>query len=52
MRSRYMHTTVETTDLRDLEAISKVYAKFCQDLAEDFAQQGDAYQPFIPDYSS
>lgn len=49
---RYMHTTVETTDLRDLEAISKVYAKFCQDLAADFAQQGDAYQPFIPDYSS
>jgi putative aminopeptidase FrvX len=47
-----MHTTVETTDLRDLEAISKVYAKFCQDLAADFAQQGDAYQPFIPDYSS
>ena len=47
-----MHTTVETTDLRDLEAISTVYAKFCQGLAADFAQQGDSYQPFIPDYSS
>ena len=49
---RYMHTTVETTDLRDLEAISTIYAKFCIDLAADFAEHGDAYQPFIPDYSS
>ena len=49
---RLVCTTVETTDLRDLEAISTVYAKFCQDLAADFDQRGDAYQPFIPDYSS
>ena len=29
---RYMHTTVELTDLRDLEAIAKLFAEFCLSL--------------------
>ena len=29
---RYMHTTVETTSLSDLESIAKIFVRFCQDL--------------------
>ena len=29
---RYMHTTVETTSLRDLAAISRIFYRFCRDL--------------------
>ena len=29
---RYMHTTVETTSLDDLESIAKIFVRFCQDL--------------------
>ena len=32
---RYMHTTVETTSLRDLEAISRIFHRFCRDLDAD-----------------
>ena len=30
---RYMHTTVETTSLRDLESIAKIFYRFCRDLS-------------------
>ena len=33
---RYMHTTVETTSLADLEAIARIFVRFCRNLrAED-----------------
>ena len=32
---RYMHTTVEMTDLRDLEKIPKLFAEFCLSLKKD-----------------
>lgn len=32
---RYMHTTVEMTDLRDLERIAKLFAEFCLSLKKE-----------------
>ena len=29
---RYMHTTVETTSLEDLESIARIFVRFCRDL--------------------
>ena len=29
---RYMHTTVETTSLDDLDAIARIFVRFCRDL--------------------
>ena len=39
---RYMHTTVETTSLADLEAIARIFARFCRDLGPD-----DSFLPRI-----
>ena len=29
---RYMHTTVETTSLADLDSIARIFVRFCRDL--------------------
>ena len=39
---RYMHTTVETTSLTDLEAIARIFARFCRDL-----KTGDSFLPSL-----
>ncbi len=39
---RYMHTTVETTSLADLEAIAVIFARFCRDLTPE-----DSFLPRI-----
>lgn len=38
---RYMHTTVETTSLADLESIARIFTRFCRDLGSDTS--------FLPD---
>ncbi|MDA1025051.1 MAG: M20/M25/M40 family metallo-hydrolase [Planctomycetota bacterium] len=39
---RYMHTTVELGSLKDLDAIARIFARFCRDL-----QTGESFIPTI-----
>ncbi len=39
---RYMHTTVETTSLADLESIARIFTRFCRDL-----EPGNSFLPSI-----